>query len=342
MRLRLIVKLIFIASAALPSSRSVLAETETIMHVASWLPPSHLQNSIVWPTYGSWIEAATEGRVKIKLEYGLGHPKSMFDLVEDGVVDASWSFHGYVPGRFKLTSIVELPMLGADAEAASVSYWRIHQKYLSKADEHNGLVLVALFTHGPAQIHTVEPIASLAELKDKKIRIGGGVQGYLAKRMQVTSVSAPADNIYEMMGQGLIDGAFIPFSVQKSLRLNELAKHIIALEGGMYLGSFSMFINPDFLASLSQRDRVAILKISGEKLSALAGYTWEKADQEGYQTALSTGAVINYVKKSDPIYREFVRLTKGMDKEWIDSVKDRGIDAEAALIELRDTARAYR
>lgn len=312
------------------------------MHVATWLPPAHLQNSVVWPTYGQWIEEATDGRVKIKLEYGLGHPKSMFELVEDGVADASWSFHGYVPGRFKLTSIVELPMHDVDAEAASVAHWRIHQKYLTRAGEHDGLALIALFTHGPAQIHTVKPIDSLADLKGKKIRIGGGIQSKLAKRMGVTPVTAPANKVYEMMEQGLIDGVFIPFSVQKSLRLHDLAKHVIQLEGGMYLGSFSMFVSPHFLDSLSKKDRDAIVNISGEKLSALAGYAWEVADIEGYQAAQEADAKIIKVKSGDLITREFTRITEGMDQAWIESVDDRGIDAQAALEELRKMARSYR
>lgn len=312
------------------------------MHVATWLPPAHLQNSVVWPTYGKWIEEATEGRVKIRLEYGLGPPKSMFELVEDGVADASWSFHGYVPGRFKLTSIVELPMYGVDAEAASVAHWRIHQQYLAKADEHDGLVLAALFTHGPAQIHTVKAIDSLADLKGKKIRIGGGIQSELAKRLEVTPVTAPANKVYEMMEQGLIDGVFIPFSVQKSLRLHDLAKHVIKLKGGMYLGSFSMFISPGFLNSLSQKDRDAILNISGEKLSALAGNAWEIADIEGYMAARKAGAKIIEVKNSDLISREFARITQGMDQAWIESVDDRGVDAQRALEELRKLTRSYR
>lgn len=314
---------------------------DKIMHVATWLPPSHFQNSVVWKTYGEWIDDATDGRVTIKLEYGMGHPKSLFELVEDGVADAGWSFHGYVPGRFKLTSIVELPMYGINAEAASVAHWRIHQKYLASAGEHEGLALIALFTHGPAQIHTVNPITSLTELKGKKIRIGGGIQSEIAKRMGVTSVTAPADKVYEMMEQGLIDGVFIPFSVQKSLRLHDLAKHIIQLEGGMYLGSFSMFINPAFLDSLSKEDRQAILSISGERLSALAGRAWELADTEGYQTARSSGAHITQLQHQDPMGQAFMNITKGLDQMWIESVADRGIDASSALEELRDLAHSY-
>lgn len=336
-----VVKKVLIGGAlALAISGSVSAET--ILRVASWVPPSHPQNSVVWPTWSKWVEQATEGRVKVKVEYGLGHPKTMFELVEDGVVDASWSYHGYVPGRFKLTSIVEQPLLGVGAEAASVAHWRVHQKYLKDAQEHEGLVLAALFTHGPGQIHMAKPISSLADLKGKKIRIGGGVQGQLGKRMGVTIVGAPATKVYEMMQQGVIDGVFIPMSEQKTLRLYEVAKNVTTLPGGMYLGSFSMFINPDFLDSLSPKDRAAILSVSGEKLSAMAGRAWAKADTEGYQAARENSVSITEVATDDPIAKEFAQIASGMDEAWIESVSDRGVDARGALEELKKIAREYK
>ncbi len=74
-----------------------------------------------------------------------------------------------------------------------------------------------------------------------------------------------------MMQQGVIDGVFIPMVDQKSLRLKEVARNVIAFPGGMYLGSFGIFMNQDFLADLDAKDRDAILAVSGEKLSAMAG-----------------------------------------------------------------------
>lgn len=320
-------------------STSVMAET--VMRVASWLPPTHPQNAVVWPTWGKWVEEATEGRVKIKIEYGMGHPKTMFELVEDGVVDASFSYHGYVPGRFKLTQVVEQPGLGVSAEAASVAHWRVNEKYFTKANEHDGLVLAALFTHGPGQIHMAKPIDSLSDLKGKKIRIGGGVQGEIGKRLGVTAVGAPAPKVYEMMQQGVIDGVFIPMGEQKTLRLKEVARNVVALPGGMYLGSFSMFISPDFMDSLSDKDRAAVMSVSGEKLSALAGRAWDAGDAEGYIAAKEAGVNLNEVAAGEPMAKEFQSVAKGMDDAWVSHVKDRGVDAKAALSELREIARAY-
>lgn len=328
-------------AVTLGMSLSTAAMSETVLRVGSWLPSTHAQNAVVWPTWAKWVEEATEGRVKVQMEYDLDHPKSMFNLVEDGAIDASYGYHGYVPGRFKLTQGIEQPLLGVSAEAASVAHWRAHNKYFAKAGEHDGLEVLALFTHGPGQIHMASPITSLKELQSKKIRLGGGVQGELGKRMGVTAVGAPATKVYEMMQQGVIDGVFIPMGEQKSLRLKEVAKNVVALPGGMYLGSFAMFINPDFMAGLSEKDQAAIRSVSGEKLSAMAGAAWDAGDNEGLAAALEDGVNVTEVAVGGAMDKEFRNLVKGMDEEWIHNVADRDVDAKAALEEMRSIAQSY-
>lgn len=310
-----------------------------VMAVASWLPPGHPQNAVVLPTWKKWIEDATQGRLTLRIEYGLSGPPGIFDLVEDGVADAGWSFHGFIPGRFQLTQVVEQPGLGAEPEAASVAYWRIYQKYFASSGEHDGLHLAALFTHGPGQIQLLEPINSLADLKGKKIRIGGGVQADIADRMGVTAVPSPGNKVYEYLHEKIVDGVFLPMSEQKSQRLHEVAPYVLALPGGMYLGSFGMFISPEFLASLSERDRQALLSVSGEKLSAMAGRAWAEGDAAGYAIAREKGVEVQLVSADKPQAREFKKLTEGLDKAWVKRASERNGNAEKALKELRQIAR---
>ncbi len=327
-------------AVGLSASASALAADTTLI-VGTWLPPTAAQNAVVWPTWAKWVEEATEGRVEVKIEYDVGHPKTYFQLVEDGVIDAGFSYHGYVPGRFKLPLAVEQPGLGVGAEAASVALWRTQQKYFAKANEFAGLELLGMFTHGPGQLMTTKPVESIAELQGMKIRIGGGVQAEIGKRTGMTPVSAPATKVYEMMQQGVIDGALLPLGEQKAQRLAEVTNTLNLIPGGMYLGSFSMFINPDFLADLDPKDREAIMSVSGEKLSALAGKAWQKADEDGLAFARETGVNIIEHTADDQFNQDFLKLAEGMDQAWIESVSDRDVDAEAALKELRQMAREY-
>ncbi len=329
------------AALTLGLTASATVSAETTLIVGTWQPPGNPMNAVVWPTWAEWVEEATEGRVKVKIEQDVGHPKTYFQLVEDGVINAGWSYHGYGPGRFKLPVAVELPGLNVSGEAASVALWRTQQKYFADAGEFEGLTLLGMFTHGPGQLHTIKPIEDLADLKGKKIRIGGGVQTELAERMEITGVAAPGSKVYEMMQQGVIDGVFMPVTEQKSLRLHEVAPNLTLFPGGMYLGSFSMFIDPYFLEDLDPKDAEAIMSVSGEKLSALAGRAWDQADVDGLEAAKAAGVTVKQLGPNDLMTLEFRELIKGMDDAWIESVSDRGVDARAALEELRSIARAY-
>src|SRR5690554_699887 len=90
---------ILFACVTLLSFNSVVS-AQTTLNVSTWLPPTHAQNSDVWPTWAKWVENATEGRVKVNIEYTSNNPAQLFDMVEDGVSDAAFSFHGFVHGRF--------------------------------------------------------------------------------------------------------------------------------------------------------------------------------------------------------------------------------------------------
>jgi TRAP-type C4-dicarboxylate transport system substrate-binding protein len=313
---------------------------ETTLRMGTWLPPTHVMNAKVLPTWGEWIAKATEGRVKLEIAYGLGHPKSMLDQVQDGAVDASWTYQGYMPGRFTLTQLPELPMSGADAETASVAAWRIHKKYFEKANEYGDVIVGGVFMHGPGQIHMREPIKSLDDLKGKKIRIGGGIQGSVGERLGVEGVQAPAPKVYEILAQGVADGVFMPTESLKSLRVKEVAPYTYKIPQSMYLGSFAMFINKDFMASLPKQDQDAIMNVSGEKFSQMAGAAWHQADVEGEADALANGSTITVA--DDAMQKAFVDAMQGMDEQWLELVSDRGIDAKAALDEYRSLVQSLK
>ena len=313
------------------------ASAQKVLNISSWAPPTHLTNSQVWPTWGKWIEEATEGRVTTKIEYKLASPLKQFELVRDSVADAAWIFHGYNT-RYAATQAVEMPNLGTSAEAASVAYWRVHQKYLAKANEHEGVTLVGLSSHGPAVIQTKTPLNSLSELNGLKIRVPGGVGSKVGKALGVTAVKLPAPKVYEALSSGVADGIFMPIETQKSFRLKEVVPYVTIMPGGLYYGSFAYLLNTDFLNSLSEKDRNAILSVSGEKLTRLAGQAWDNADKAGHADALASGSTVTTA--SQATHAEYLDLMAPVEAAWIEQMNGLGIDGKAALGELRDIARS--
>ena len=314
------------------------AGAETVLRISSWAPPTHFLNATVWPTWGKWVTEATQGRVKTKIEYKLASPLKQFGVVRDGIADAGWIFHGYNT-RYVATQVVEMPDLGTSAEAAGVAYWKVHEKYLHKANEHRGTVLLGLMSHGPAVIQTKKPLKSLADLKGMKIRVPGGVGSLVGKALGVTAVKLPAPKVYEALSSGVADGIFMPMETQKTFRLKEVVPHVMIMPGGLYYGSFALLINPGTLKKLSDADRKAVMSVSGAKLSQFAGTVWDGGDKAGLAAAKEAGTTIQTATPA--MKKAFLGLMKPVEEAWIERASKGGYDARAALAELRQTARAY-
>ncbi|MGO2512365.1 TRAP transporter substrate-binding protein [Marinomonas polaris] len=320
------------AGAALSLSA---AAAETTLRIATWLPPTNPQNATVWPTWKKWVEEATEGRVEVVVENYTGHPKTIYDAVEDGIYDVGFSVEAYLPGRFKLSGVAEIPGEITDAETGSVALWRTYKDYFEPADEYNGFQLLGLFVHGPGQLHTKFPVNSLDDLKGKKMRVGGGLINDLAERLEVTPVSAPSPKSYEMMQQGVVDGTFLPAQEQRFFRLSEVSSDLTLFPKGLYTTAFSIVMNQDVFESLSKKDQEAIMSVSGERLSQLAGAAWGKADDDGILEAKEKGVNVVFLSESDQRVKDLNKLSEGIDQLWVNSVSDRGIDAKAALADFR-------
>ncbi|WP_150522509.1 TRAP transporter substrate-binding protein [Roseibium sediminis] len=311
------------------------ASAETTLTLSSWLPPSHpiVANMIV--PWTEEVEKATGGNVKVKiLPKPLGKPPAHFDIAKDGLADVSYGVHGYQPGRFVMTKAVEMPLLGDNATATSVAYWRIHEKHLAQFDEHKGVKLLGLFTHGPGHIfNSVRPIEKLADLDGLKIRVGGGVVNDVAKSIGATALLKPAPESYELMSAGVADGVFFPQESIKSFKLTGLVKHGTLVPGGLYNTSFFLVMNPASFDKLSAEDQAAIMSVSGEHFAKIAGKGWDDADAAG--NAAMTESGIALITASDDLVAEIKDKTAAVEAAWVDAVKEQGLDGAAVMVDLR-------
>jgi len=57
-------------------------------------------------------------------------------------------------GAFALTEHRNFPFMGDTAEVTAVAYQRIYERHARQADEHKGVVVLSVFTHGPARCTT--------------------------------------------------------------------------------------------------------------------------------------------------------------------------------------------
>jgi TRAP-type C4-dicarboxylate transport system substrate-binding protein len=287
-------------------------------------------------------EAATQGRVKCNLlPKAVAAPPQTFDAVRDGLADISFIGPGYTPGRFALTDVIEFPFEGETAEATSVAYQRVHDRFLAKYDEHKGVKILAVCTHGPGQIfNTKRPVASLKDLEGMKIRVGGGMVNEVAKALGTVPMLKPAPESYELLSQGVADGVFFPKEAPVAFKLVPLIKHATFIPGGLYTTSFTVIMNEAAWKKISPADQAALNKFTGEPLARIAGQAWDRADARGEKAVRD--AKIPIVTADAKFIAEIKQHTSGLKQAWINKVKAKGVDGAALLKAVHDELAALK
>lgn len=321
------VKKIAMAAAMATGLTGQAFAQDTTLRVSTWVPPQHFINTVMFENLNGMIEEASGGTVTTELVSGLAPPPAAMDLILDGAADITIIFHGYQPGRFVGTQLIELPGYEGNAEAASVAYWRVYEEHLAALDEHRGVKVIALHTHGPGQMHTSEPVSTLADLDGLKTRIGGGVGGNIGAALGLVGINVPAPRVYETLESGAADAVAIDMSSRVGFKLDEVAPYVYEMPGGFYRGSFAFIMSQETFDSLPSEVQSALdEQVFGETLSRMAGAAWDAADVGGFGK-IADG---NLTVASDEDQAAFADLSKSVIDTVMDEVAEAGVDAEAA------------
>ena len=326
---------------AATTALAVLASTawaEKTMVVSSWLPPSHIMNEIVWPEFVKPYRSRNR------------RPRDRQDRIQpclaalSGGSDRRWrgrcrmDFPRLQSGPVRHHKLIEIPGLEGDSAAASAAHWRAHEAFLGAANEHEGVVPVAMMVHAPGMLHLSKEISSLEDVAGLKIRSGGGVMGDVLAGLDMAGVQVSAPKVYETVSNGVADGTFFPGDTIAILRLTEVLPYTYRVPGGFYRGSFSIVMSEDFLDSVGEDDAAAIRAALGEDFSAFAGKAWDEGNQRGIDAQMSTGQVIDL---EGDAAATFLSMVPNIQQSVLEEVAAAGVDAEAALELIRATMAEY-
>lgn len=310
-----------------------MARAEVVLTLNNWLPPTHPQVAELFVPWAADIERVTEGRVKVQiLPAPLGPPSASFDLAKNGVTDIGFAVMGYTPGRFKTSTLAELPFLSDDAVASSVAFWRVQDKMLKDAGEYDGVKVLTVFTHGPGEIFSREPIATAADVAGQKIRIGSTVANDIALKLGAVPVEGPSSKAYELLSQGVADGIFFPFETVTFFHLEDILKHGYTVKGGLYNSAMYVVMNQAKWDMIPAEDQKLIEPLLGEAFARRAGEMWNAADARG--RAQMAGKI--EIKAATEAETAALRKTlEPVIADRIAQVSSTGIDGQAAYDMLK-------
>lgn len=311
------------------------ASAQTVLTASSWVPPTHAL-SVAQKEWCDLLEKNTSGKMKCNiLPRAVSAPPGTYDAVKNGLADISFTVHGYTPGRFTHTQMAEFPFLGDTAEPLSVAFNRIASKYPQFNAEHQGVKVLAYFTHGPGIVfNTKKPVTKVEDLTGLKWRIGGGMINEITKTLGMNVTLKPATESYELLSGGVMDGTLFPAESTESFRIDKLIKHATFFPGGLYNTSFVAMMSQSRYDKLSADEKKAVDAIAGETYARIIGRNWDKVDRRGL--ALMQANNVQMVKADAAFVADVKSRTSALEAKWVKEAEAKGLkDAAKVLAEFR-------
>ena len=317
------------------------ASAQTVLTVSSWVPPNHAM-TIAQKEWCALVEKNANGKIRCNfLPRAVANPPGTFDAVKNGRADVSFTVHGYTPGRFVYTQMAEFPFLGDQSEPISVAFNKVAMKYPQFLQEHQGVHVLAFFTHGPGIVfNTKHPVTKLEDLQGLKWRVGGGMVNEISKALGMNVTLKPAPDSYELLSGGVMDGTLFPAESIESFKIDKLIKYATTFPGGLYNTSFVFMMNPATYDKRDPAQKKAVDAAAGEVAARIFGRNWDKADRRAHALMQA-----NHVEdtKADAKYAADVKArTAPQEQKLVAEAEAKGLPhADKVLAEFRsDIAKA--
>jgi len=202
------------------------------LNVATWGPPMHCVSRNMLTPFIEEMAERTDGQVEMTLYTGsaLGGGAELFDLTKQGAVDISYTLLGYTPGRFPLSSVIELPFLCPSSTVASKVFWDLYEEFPEIQAEYEGTKVLTLWTTDPNQIHTIDKAVYTPEdLEGLTLRVPNEIMGKMLAKCGATSLVKPMGETYLLLERGVADGACFTLEAVKGFKMQEVVGHTSVL-----------------------------------------------------------------------------------------------------------------
>lgn len=305
----------------------IAAETTLSLNIP--IPPIHNRWSNAVKVWCDELEKRTGGKVKVEAFFAdsLTKMPEAFDGVKTGISDiAECSIQitvGQFPAHEDMFTVLDPSKAYPSAVRIIHGMWKEEPKTF---EEFKDVKVIAVHSHPAGEvIVTREPVASLADLKGKKINItGDSLVSERVRSLGATAVSIPLADVYMAIQQGVIDGTISDFDMLLSRRFGDVARHMTLLNCSGT--SFYFVMNKDVYDGLDDDIRKVVDELSGPWADRLFEEFWERQEFLSLQEWVDGGGVVHLL--SDEDYAAADAACARGKEAWMQKMSDAGYDAE--------------
>lgn len=263
--------------AALTGSAAIQAAHAKDLVYGSWPPAVEYINSKAMPKLAREVEKETNGALKWKIIPGgqLANPKTTFDNVKNGVMAAGLAIPTYAPNLLPATaSLIYSNVVFGDhtvaASGASVETMILNcPQCLAEFRKQNAVPLSG-WTTSPYRLTCRSPVATLADLKGKRVRVTGNGNTNLIKMLGAVPVNATLVEAVGLLQRGGIDCTFGVDYWLKAFGYADFAKHVTDYNLGLTGPAIGLYLNRKVWNSFTRDQKIMHMRKAAYMSGGLA------------------------------------------------------------------------
>lgn len=226
---------------------------------------------------------------------------------------------------------------GNDARANSLAFWRTYDQFIADKDPIAGVKVLGVMTAPGADFFSLTgtPIASLEDVRNRKMWALPGVTADIVKETGSAAVSGPAVQMTEIIQRGVVDGFVgIPDADAQAYNLIPYVKSVTQTNAKIFAPNFMFFMSEAKWAEIDPADQEAIMTVSGEAFAELAGKAWAAAETAAEEELAGSTQV---APAPETFEAELHKIAEPHQAQWVEAAAAKGIDGQAALDFYRKT-----
>jgi TRAP-type C4-dicarboxylate transport system substrate-binding protein len=306
----------------------VAAKTVELRLAHAWAN-THLMHKVI-QTWADDVNKETQGRVKITIYPGgaLSTATQLYDTAATGVADMVWMLHGYTPGKFPVSSVIELPFMGNSAVNATKIFYDLKAKYPQIDQEHTNVKILYMWGIDQGQLMTTKAsVKTIADVKGLKLRVGSASTSPMVEALGGVPVLMNISDLFDSLQKDVIQGTMLGTSAIKTFNLAPVIDNMVI--ANIFTNTQGVVVNNVSWSKIPKQDQDIIMNLSGQKQAEVAANAYEaeallamdmaKADKMNIYT-LPAAELAKWKEAMNPIYQK-----------WVADMNAKGLPGQAIL-----------
>lgn len=336
----LVLSLVAVSGCGQTASAPTEKKAQTVeLKLAHFFPATHPAEKELIQPWSKAIETATEGRVKITSYPGntLLQADAVYDGVVNGVADLGLSCFSYNRGTFPVLEAFELPGIKyTNSKAASKVAWEGIKQLNPKEVQDTKLMMV--FTTGPGDLYTKQPVRALKDLKGLELR-ATGLSAKSLTALGAMPVAMAQSEAYEALSKGVVKGNLGPVEVLQGWKQAEVTKYL-TLSPFLYNNLFYITMNQKKWDSLDPKDQKAIEGVNQKFFEEVAMGLWDKQNESALKYAVKEKGM-EVITLSQEEQDKWISLIKPIQDDYVAQMKQKGQQGQEILDKVKKLADQY-